>query len=48
MLFLGIISWKGTSRFNRGEGGGEVVFQIGGASFLSGVGVGVPWGGHWF
>ena len=27
MLFLGIISWKGASRFN---GGGELVLQMGG------------------
>ena len=33
MLFLGIISWKGTSHFN-----GGVVFQMG-ASFLSRGGV---------
>ena len=38
MLFLGIISWKGTSHFN-----GGVVFQMG-ASFLS-RGGGVPHGG---
>ena len=39
MLFLGIISWIGASRFN-----GGVVFQMGGASFLSG---GAPHGeGH--
>ena len=39
MLFLGIISWTGASRFN-----GGVVFQMGGASFLSG---GAPHGeGH--
>ena len=37
MLFLGIISWKGTSRFN-----GGIVFQMEGASFLSGAGA--PWG----
>ena len=38
MLFLGIISWKGASRFNEGGGG---CFSDWGASFLSG---GVPWG----
>ena len=43
MLFLGIISWKGVSRFN-----GGVVFQMGEgfiheASFLSGR-RGAPWG----
>ena len=37
VLFLGIISWKGASRFNRG-----FVFQMGEASFLSG---GAPHGG---
>ena len=37
VLFLGIISWKGTSRFN-----GGIVFQMEGASFLSGAGA--PWG----
>ena len=42
MLFLGIISWKGTSRFN----GGGIIFQMGEASFLS-VG-GAPWGGIGF
>ena len=41
MFFLGIILWKGASRFN-GEGMGGV-FQIGGALFLSGGGA--PWGG---
>ena len=40
MLFLEIISWIGALRFN----GGGVVFQMGGASFLSG---GAPHGeGH--
>ena len=34
-LFLGIISWKGASRFNEGR---RVVFQMGGASFLRGGG----------
>ena len=48
MLFLGIISWKGGSHFNGGEGG---AFQMGGgASFLSGVlphgGIGFDGGGH--
>ena len=38
VLLLGIISWKGVSCFN--SGGGDV-FQMGGASFLSG---GCPWG----
>ena len=33
MIFLGIISWKGASRLNVGRG---VVFQMEGASFLSG------------
>ena len=42
MIFLGIISWKGASRFNVGRG---VVFQMEGASFLSG---GVPHRGHRF
>ena len=42
MLFLGIISWRGTSRFN----GGGIIFQMGEASFLS-VG-GAPWGGIGF
>ena len=32
LFFLGIVLWKGVSRFN-GEG---VVFQMGGASFLGG------------
>ena len=41
VLFLGIISWKGASRFS---GGGGVFFRVG-ASFLSG---GVPHGGHRF
>ena len=37
-FFLGIISWKGASRFNEGGLGGwkEVVFQMGEASLLSG------------
>ena len=41
MLFLGIISWKVTSRFN-----GGVCFSDGGDSFLSRTGM--PHGGHWF
>ena len=40
MLFPEIISWKGVSCFNGGEGGG--CFSDGGASFLSGGG---PMGG---
>ena len=44
MLFLGIISWKGASRFN-----GGFVFQMGGFIFKWGRGGGgVPHGGHWF
>ena len=44
MLFLGIISWKGTSRFNEGgEWGGGSDW---GASFLSGVAA--SWGGIGF
>ena len=39
LLFLGIISWQGASRFNGGDGG----VQMGGPSFLSGGGV--PHGG---
>ena len=39
VFFLGVISWKGASLFS---GGGGVVFQLGGASFLSG---GCPMGG---
>ena len=42
MLFLGIISWKGASRFN-----GGFVFQMRGASLLSG-GECTPWQGHQF
>ena len=39
MIFLGIISWKGASRFNGGEG----CFSDGGTSFL--IGGGCPmWG----
>ena len=38
MLFLGIILWKGASRFN-----GGVCFSDGGAPFLSGECT--PWGG---
>ena len=45
MLFLGIISWKDVPCFN-----GEFVFQIGGASFLSGgcpMGASVFFGRFW-
>ena len=47
MLFLGIISWKGSSRFNGGRGVGGGCFSEGGASFLSSGGRGgrVPHGG---
>ena len=41
VLFPGIISWKGASRFHQGGGG----VQMGAASFLSG---GAPHGGHQF
>ena len=37
MLFLGIISWNGASRFN-----GAAVFQIGG--FIFKLGGSTPWG----
>ena len=40
LLFLGIISWQGASRFNGGDGG----VQMGGPSFLSGGGRGAPGG----
>ena len=45
MLFLGIISWKDVPCFN-----GGFVFQIGGASFLSGgcpMGASVFFGWFW-
>ena len=42
MLFLGIISWKGTSYFNNGGERGVVFQLVGGASFLSGGGA--QWG----
>ena len=40
MLFLGIISWKGASRFNRGWG---VFFRWGGEGFIFNWGDS-PWG----
>ena len=43
MLFLGIISWKGVSRFNGGGGGGGFVFQMGGIGFDGGDSI-VGWG----
>ena len=42
MLFLGFISWKGTSCFNKGEG---VVLQLRGGFIFK---WGVPHEGHWF
>ena len=45
MLFLGIISWKGASRYNGGEGG---VFQMGGFIFKWGGGASVLMGGGGF
>ena len=48
MLFLGIISWKGASRFN-GEGGGGVFQMGGGLIFKWGVrptGRGIRFGGR--
>ena len=47
MPFLGIIIWKGVSRFNGGAGGGRGVFQMEGTSFSSG-GRGRPMGGIGF
>ena len=41
MLFLGIISWKGASRFSGGGGGGGECVPDGRASFLSRGGA--PW-----
>ena len=41
MPFLGIITWKGVSHFDKGGGsdGGDFIFKWG---------EGVPHGGHWF
>ena len=36
MLFLGIISWKGTLRFNGEEGGGDCFSDGGGFIFKGG------------
>ena len=44
MLFLGIISWKGTSRFN---GAGELLFRWR-KDFFFKWGEGAPWGGIGF
>ena len=39
LLFLGIISWQGASRFNGGDGGGSD-----GGAFIFKWGGGAPWG----